>query len=291
MRKSQPEWKGRTNMWKRTYKEGLYLSTKKNPRAALNVLFLIIGIYTHALAFLWLPRPSRTIFLSHSSCAEYTLKSVKCIYMLLWDVPKCWGILERDVLRGSLETEPCSPVWGNPWLDRASRWGGRKEEPMGVRKSRHLVHHPGSSAACCSSSCLLAPAHSNCLRLHHSHLFPFLGLSSSIDGPIYILLLLQVQVKARPQEACQSVSHISFFIKSKSHVHSSRLRTVRTSKTHRHGLQCQVASKWEHEARLTICRIARGNRAMHISFQYLNHVEKRLAVESRPGSEVLVLLL
>ena len=30
--------------------------------------------------------------------------------MLLWDVPKCWGILERDVLRGSLETEPCSPV-------------------------------------------------------------------------------------------------------------------------------------------------------------------------------------
>lgn len=167
---------------------------------------------------------------------------------------------------------------------------GRKEEPMGVRKSRHLVHHPGSSAACCSSSCLLAPAHSNCLRLHHSHLFPFLGLSSSIDGPIYILLLLQVQVKARPQEACQSVSHISFFIKSNSHVHSSRLRTVRTSKTHRHGLQCQVASKC-HEARLTICRIARGNRAMHISFQYLNHVEKRLAVESRPGSEVLVLLL
>ena len=58
---------------------------------------------------------------------------------------------------------------------------------------------------------LLAAPHNYSLRPHHSHLFPSLRLSSSIDGPIYILVLLQVQVKAQPQDAFQDISSLTPF--------------------------------------------------------------------------------
>lgn len=130
---------------------------------------------------------------------------------------------------------------------REERVEGRKSS-WGVSKSKHLDHHSGSSTV---HLAFLATAHSHSLWPHHSHFFPSLGLSSSIDGPIYILLLLQVQVKAQPQEAFQDISSLTpFFMKSDSHVHSSMLQTFRRRKTHRRGLHLQVASKGKHEARL-----------------------------------------
>ena len=71
---------------------------------------------------------------------------------------------------------------------------------------------------------LLAAPHDYSLWPHCSRLFPSLGLSSSIDRPIYILVLLQVQVKAQPQDAFQDISSLTpFFMRSDSRVHSSIL--------------------------------------------------------------------
>ena len=71
---------------------------------------------------------------------------------------------------------------------------------------------------------LLTAPRDHSLQPHPSHLFASLGLSSSIDGPVYILALLQVQVKAQPQDAFQDISSLTpFFMKSDSHVHSSIL--------------------------------------------------------------------
>lgn len=124
---------------------------KWNPSGALNALFSIIGIYTHDLASLWIPRPSRTVFLSHSSCTEYTLKNVEWICMLLRGAPKCWEILEKSRVMCFRES-----FWRLSGLTMRERMAwqrgkveGRKSSRV-MSKSKHLHPHSGSSRTCSS---------------------------------------------------------------------------------------------------------------------------------------------
>lgn len=171
--------------------------------------------------------------------------------MLLWGTPKRWEILERSRVTclGEAFQRLSSVLQYEGTHGLAQRGEGRRKEELLGSEQIQTFRPPFRVLHC--SSCLPRHCPQPLFVPHHSHFFPSLGLSSSIDGPIYILLLLQVQVKAQPQEAFQDISSLTpFFMKSDSHVHSSMLQTFRRRKTHRRGLHLQVASKGKHEARL-----------------------------------------
>ena len=97
---------------------------------------------------------------------------------------------------------------------------------------------------------LLAAPHDYSLWPHRSRLFPSLGLSSSIDRPVYILALLQVQVKAQPQDAFQDISSLTPFFIDLIAVFIAPFSEP-SEVRHHHGVLLQGASKGDKEARVT----------------------------------------
>lgn len=129
-------WKSQTHMKSKSVNK-----YKENSSVALRVLFSVVGVCTHDLAFLQLPRPLRTVFLSLSSCADWPHECVEWICTFLWGVPKRWGnsgVRHSDMLRGSLmESERCFPVWENSWFGRDGiEEGSRKDELMESEQSQ-----------------------------------------------------------------------------------------------------------------------------------------------------------
>lgn len=71
----------------------------------------------------------------------------------------------------------------------------------------------------------------------------------------------------QPQEAFHDTSdRTPFFIESDKSIHRSELHALNiqeSERQHQKSLQPDVASKWDHEARLITYKITRGNWAMY----------------------------